>query len=439
MSIQCLACGADSAENAQFCSQCGAPIVGQSPEPIPPPPQELPSPPEPIPPPLAAPVSEQAAAPESPAPLAPDEPQLTSVEQSPAEDQPPASSPATPAVAKMSKGRIRLLVGLALGLVVLVAAIFGAVLYMNGVRSARAAAESAVARAETAVADAGMAAEAGNDAAGLVDEGKARLAEAKAKIASGSPFLAAPYREAQSLAGQASSAAAQVAGNLDDALASADSLRQSGDYQGAVKAWTALVTTYPRSRQAADARQAALDMLTSDVADDSAVAVEDDLQLAIDVAAMYPKDATPTELTARVHTVLLDTATSELNTLQELATANTNWAREIVRQGTITGGMVDAFQNQDYGSTDVEWIQRIQGMVGKLGQPDQMSRLYAVVTEATSLAAACKSVADNPQSRTSNSETFSAAQIRTVRDNAVTMQRDIDEGRALADALSKTL
>jgi hypothetical protein len=423
--MQCLACGAGNAENAQFCSQCGAAIVDQSQEPIPPA-QETP-------------LSEPAATPEPPESLALDELEPPLVGPPPVEAPPAVVPLETSAVAPKNWERVRLVVALALGLVAVVAVIVGAVLYMNSVRSARAAAETAVARAETAVADAELDAEDGNDAVSLVDEGKTRLAEAKAKIASGSPFLAAPYREAQSLAGQASSAAAKVAGNLDAAFESADSLRQSGDYQGAVKAWSVLATTSPRSRQAADARQAALDMLTGDVADDSAVALEDDLQLSIDIAAMYSTNETPVELTAHVHTQLLNTATSELDTLQGIATANADWAREIVRQGRITGGMVDAFQNQEYDSTDVEWIQRIQGMLGKLGQPEQMARLYAVVTEATSLAAACKSVADNPQSKTSTSETFSSAQIRAVRDNAVTMQRDIGEGRALADALSKTM
>jgi hypothetical protein len=307
---------------------------------------------------------------------------------------------------------------------------------MRSVGSARAAAQTAVARADTAVADAELAVEKGNGAGVSVTEAKTRLAEAKAKLASASPFLAAPYRDAASLADQASSTASSVLRNLDSALSNADSLRQSGDYKGAVAAWAALVKTYPRSHQADDARQAALDMLTTDVTDDSAVAVEADLQLSMDIAAMFPSDSVPSELTDHVHTKLLDTATSELATLQGLATANADWAREIVRQGTITGGMVDAFQNQDYGASDVAWIQQIQGMAGKFQQPAQMMRLYAVITEATSLAAACRGVADNPKSQTSTSKTYTAGQINAVRDNAAAMQRDIDEGKGLAAALA---
>lgn len=424
MSVQCLACGAENADNSQFCSQCGAAIVEQ--------------PAEPVPPPQAMPADVPAMYPEPPQAEAP---ALAETGPPPLGAPPVASvadvaQPGAPQVPPKKSGRLRLVLGLVLGLLVVAAVVVGGVFYMRGVGSARAAAQTAVARAEKAVADAELTVEAGNDAGSGVTEAKTRLAEAKAKLASASPFLAAPYHEAASLAGQASSAASSVLGDLDTALSDADSLRQSKDYTGAVKAWAALVKTYPRSHQADQARQAALDMLTTDVTDDSAVAVEDDLQLSMDIAAMFPSDSVPSELTDHVHTKLLDTATSELGTLQGLATANADWAREIVRQGTITGGMVDAFQNQDYGSSNVEWIQRVQGMVGKLGQPAQMVRLYAVLTEATSLAAASKGVADNPKTQTSTSKTYTAGQINAVRDNAAAMQRDIDEGKSLAAALA---
>jgi hypothetical protein len=415
MSVQCLACGAESTDDAQFCSQCGTPIVGLSAEAIPPAeavqadqPAVTPDPP----PPPEAPVAAET----GPAPL--ESPPVVAVAD--------VAQPAAPEAAPKKPGRWRLVLGLVLGLLVVAAAVVGGVFYMRGVGSARAAAQTAVARAETTVADAELAVEEGNDAGSAVTEAKSRLAQAKAKLASASPFLAAPYREAASLAGQASSAASSVLGDLDTALSDADSLRQSKDYAGAVKAWAALVKTYPRSLQADDARQAALDMLTTDVTDDIAVALEDDLQLSADIGAMFPSDSTPSELTDHVRTQLLDTAKSELDTLQGLATANADWAREIKRQGTISGDTVDAFQNQDYASSDVEWIQRVQGMLGKSQQPAQMVRLYAVITEATSLAAACKGVAANPKSQTSTSKTYTAAQINSVRDNAAAMQRDID-------------
>jgi hypothetical protein len=423
--MQCPACGVENAEGAQFCSQCGAAIVDQSPEPI------LPA--------QETPVSEPAATPEPPASLTPAEFEPPFVGPPPVE-APPAFVPLeTSAVAPKSRSRIGLVIAIGLGLVVVVAAIVGAVLYMNSVKSARAAAETAVARAATAVADAELCAEDGNDAVSLVEESKTRLAQAKAKIASGSLFSAAPYREAQSLAGQASSAADKVLEKLDAVLDEADSLRQSADYQGAVQAWSGLAKTYPRSSQAADARQAALDMLTGDVSDAGDVELKDDLQLSIDVAAMFPSDSKPAELSAHVNTALLDAATTELDTLQEISTANASWAREIARKGSISGAVVNGFQNQEYDSSDVEWIQKIQGMVGPLGQPEQMARLYTVLTEATSLAAECRSVADHPARSTSTSETFTPAQIKVVRDKAATMQRDIDEGRLLADALSKTI
>lgn len=341
--------------------------------------------------------------------------------------------------APKKKGRVGLVVGIVLGLMALVAVVVGGVFYMKSVESARADAGSVIARAETAVADAALCAENGNDAVSGVDQSKTRLAAAKAKMASGSFFSAAPYREAESLAAAAASAADEVLKKIDATLTEAKSLSTSGSYSEAVQVWSELAETYPRSRQAAAARQAALDMLTGDVADDSGVTLEDGLQLCIDIAIMFPSDDVPGELSAYVKTTLLDAATSELDTLQEIATANANWAREIARKGSISGAVVSAFQNQEYDSSDVERIQRIQGMVGTLGQSEQMARLYGALTNATSLAAGCKSVADHPLRETSKSETFSSGQIKSVKDKAAAMQKSIDESRALANALSTTI
>jgi hypothetical protein len=437
--MQCPACGAENAQDAQFCSQCSAAIVGQ--------------PSEQSPPPEAAPVSEPVTTPETPAiPESIESPAVAEAPEArapaatepmqvgpPPVDTPPGVAPLeTPEATPKKSGRIRLLVTLVVAFVAVVAIVAGAVLYMNSVASARTSAQAAVAKAETAIADADLTTGSGSDTASFVEEAKARLAEAKAKIASGTPFSAAPYHEAQSLAGEASTAAGKATGVLDAALANADSLRQSSDYTGAVAAWSELVKTYPRSNQADDARSAALDMLTSDVADDSSVAPPDDLQLSVDIAAMYPSDSVPTDLNAHVTTVLLDAANTELDTLQGITSDNASWATQIDRQGQITGDVVSAFENQTYGPSDVAWIQGIQAMIPKLGQPPEMARLYADLVETTSLASACKSIADNPHSSTSSSATFTAAQINAVRSNAGIMQRDIDDAKLLAAALAKS-
>jgi len=382
--MQCPACGTENAEGAQFCSQCGQALAAQTPEPI-------------------------------------------------------AGAQATPTATTKRTGLVGLVIGLVVAFLVVAGVAVGGLLYVNSVRSARAAAEAAVARAATACADAELCAEDGNDAAGLVEASQARLARAKAKLAAGSLLSAAPYREARTLAVAAATSADKVLEKLDGVLQEADSLRESGDYPGAVQAWADLVGTYPRSSQAEDARQAALDMLENDVADDGSVDIEDDLQLSTDVAAMFAPDSQPEEVTAHVTTRLLDTATDELDTLQGLATANADWSRELSRKGTISGAVVNAFQNQEYDSSDVAEIQKLQGMVGALGQPEQMKRLYTVIAEATSLAAECRSIADHPARSTSTSETFTSGQIKSVRDKAAAIQKRVDEGRTIASSLSTTI
>lgn len=409
----CPICGVDNAEQARFCAKCGAPMegaAGEEPAPAPEAAQEAPVPPEPF---------AEVAQPPQPEPAIP--------------EQPAPPQPAGPPPQPPRKGRAGLVIAIIVVLFVLLGACAGVALAVTGSNKARAEAEAAVAAAETLVADAELCAEEGTDAAGEVDAAKSLLSDAKAQLGVGSPFSSGPYKKATSLAEEASSKADGVLVVLQERLDRAESLRDEGDYQGAIGEWAGLVKEYPRSRFATDARQAAVGMIAHEVAD-ADLAWDEELRLCADVAKMHGS-ALPDDLKSHACDILLELARSELDTLQDLTWANANWATDIDRKASISGEIVWEFQTQSYDDGSVKWITGIQGVVPKLGQPKEMTRLFTLLVDTTKLASACKYVADHPTKETANSETFSSSQIKKVKSNAATMQRNVDEAKKLVAAI----
>lgn len=379
-----------------------------------------------------------AAAPPEP-PVPPEPPADTSY---PAPDaavyrQPPVAQPPMggqqPPPAK--KRRVGLVVAIVLVLLAMIGAGTGVALLVSGSNRARAEAEAAIAGAETLIADATLCAEQGTDAVGQVDEAKSLLGDAKARMSVGSAFSAGPYRQATALAQDASEKADAVLAVLQERVDAAESLCDEGDYAGAIREWSSLVKEYPRSKFATEARQAAVHMLAHDVAD-ADLAWDEELRLCCDAAKMYGS-ALPDDLKAHACDLLLEVAGSELDTLQDLTWANANWAADIDRKASISGEIVWDFQTQSYDDGSVKWITGIQSMVPKLGQAKEMARLYTLLVDTTKLASACKYVADHPTRETASSETFSNSQIKKVKSNATTMQRNVDEAKRLVGALAK--